>query len=599
MSFRGGVAPGMMRLMQAEYTYDSDGPTLRYGVGATLCGRWYLAQMLGRGASGIVFLADDLQLRQRVAVKTIAPGRRLDGAVLDAMRAEAALAMKLRHRNIVAVRHYEENSGHPFIVMDYVEGRSLADMLKDGGRLSPRETLATLRPVAEAIDYAHARGILHRDIKPANIMVDGSGCPCILDFGIAKSAEAGGVFHLGGDISGSAEYMPPESFEGDSLSYGSDVYSFAATVYRCLCGRVPYPGGRRRGDPCVKPPDAPFGKSVAAGLAEDSGDRPPSCVAVLSDVPPARREKPGAFSTVREAPPPPAPVQPVQPQPPPEPVPPPPASPHPPSPAPPQPAPPPPPPLAPPPPPPPPAPRPERPEPAPQPVASNAGQQQRRQAPDVPLREPEPEPEPDGPPPDVENLRIVRGADGTLAVKWDWPRGLKRCVWAVVDGPVRTLSSVPPESCFRVSRETARDGVSVDRSVAMQPGAGVAVFGLRARGDSEELSRNPRFIRVAESRIEYRVAQLERGARGSVRAMLLARSSSGEMPALEVRAGETRAAALSRRGARIVASTAARGCGTLEIPLEGVGRGEFVRVFLAPGENGNCVIVHPRDCEVK
>lgn len=244
------------------------------GGSALLADRYRPICEIGHGSMGIVWHAKDTMAADRdVAVKMLQPVWAGNPEAQTRMREEAQAAGLLRHPNIVSLLDYDPNDGNPVIVMDYIAGESLEQLLTKRRVLSESETVALLRPVAEALDYAHGKGVIHRDIKPSNIVISRNGVPCILDFGVAKEFDYRRAGSVDGDVSGTYDYMPPEQRSGASPSPLQDVYSLAAVAYQCMVGRVYRPGS-----------NAPvmfgvgIGKAVARGLSENPANRPSSCV---------------------------------------------------------------------------------------------------------------------------------------------------------------------------------------------------------------------------------------------------------------------------------------------------------------------------------
>ena len=217
-----------------------------------IAGRYALEAEIGRGGMGAVWRGRDEVLGRTVALKQIgvAPG----GLSADALRAEreAKLAAKLNHANVVAVFDLVSEApaagvaGQQWLVMEYVEGTDLADMIRTRGRLSPEEAAPVLAQVASALAAAHSAGIVHRDVKPSNILVTPSGQVKLSDFGIARAATDPSLTQTG-LVTGSPAYLSPEAASGQSATPASDVWSWGATLYHALEGRTPY-GAEGEGD---------------------------------------------------------------------------------------------------------------------------------------------------------------------------------------------------------------------------------------------------------------------------------------------------------------------------------------------------------------
>jgi tetratricopeptide (TPR) repeat protein/predicted Ser/Thr protein kinase len=201
-------------------------------------GRYEILGLLGKGASGEVFLARDPAIGREVAVKFLAShaaGGRFDR--------EARILGSLRHPNIVAVHDAGVEAGRPWFVMDRIDGRSLQEALREGP-LAIRERVSILRDVALACHFAHEKSVIHRDLKPANILLDRAGRPFVTDFGIAKPLDARERMTLTGTTVGTPWYMSPEQADGGSEGTDprSDVFSLGVILYEMLAGRVPFQG---------------------------------------------------------------------------------------------------------------------------------------------------------------------------------------------------------------------------------------------------------------------------------------------------------------------------------------------------------------------
>ncbi len=257
------------------------------GAEALLAGRYRVVKQLGQGGMGSVYLAEDTQLDDfRVAVKMLPAILVANKRALRQLKAEALVSMKLIHTNIVPLRGFEENNGNPFLVMDYVEGQTLDDLLAEREKLTEEETVRILSPVAAALDYAHTKGVVHRDVKPGNVMIAKDGTPYILDFGIAREIQETMTRVTGKLSSGTLMYMSPEQNNGDEPTPAQDVYSFAAMAYECLAGKPPFSRGNieyqiMNTAPAPLPGGTQLVASVMSGLAKKPEDRPPTCSAVL------------------------------------------------------------------------------------------------------------------------------------------------------------------------------------------------------------------------------------------------------------------------------------------------------------------------------
>jgi predicted Ser/Thr protein kinase len=214
-------------------------------------GRYLIERELGKGGMGVVYLALDERLDKRVALKLLSGARAATPDSRSRFRREARAAAVLNHPSIVAVFDYDEAEDGPFIVYEYVEGRTLDRLIAEDS-LSEGKILEIAGQIADALAYAHKRGILHRDIKPQNIMVTCDGRAKILDFGLAKRTrleflggdgtplEEVSVLTEAGTIVGTVQYMSPEQIGGDTLDGRSDVFSLGIVLYEMALGENPF-----------------------------------------------------------------------------------------------------------------------------------------------------------------------------------------------------------------------------------------------------------------------------------------------------------------------------------------------------------------------
>jgi len=216
-------------------------------------GDYELVEVVGQGGMGTVYKAWQRSLKRFVAVKLIRAGQFASQRDVERFVREAEIAASLRHRNIVAIHEAGEYEGQPFFSMPYIEGESLAKILRaeDHGParpLTPDRAVDYLIEIAKAVRHAHESGVLHRDIKPSNVMIiDANDCPHVTDFGLAKRIEGGSALSDPGTITGTASYMPPEQAVSDRGKVGpaSDVYSLGATLYDMLIGHPPFEGATK------------------------------------------------------------------------------------------------------------------------------------------------------------------------------------------------------------------------------------------------------------------------------------------------------------------------------------------------------------------
>ncbi len=205
--------------------------------------RYELRRMLAQGGMAEVWLAVDLTLDRKVAVKWLKPSLASDPVVAERFRREAIAAASLNHPNIVAVHDVFEQDGRQAVVMQLVEGKSLRQVLDTQKRLSPELTCHIGTCVAAALDHAHQAGFVHRDVKPGNIMMTSDGRVLLTDFGIAKGLQSAESDLTSDNIMmGTAKYLSPEQVRGKKLDGRADLYSLGLVLYECLAGRVPFLG---------------------------------------------------------------------------------------------------------------------------------------------------------------------------------------------------------------------------------------------------------------------------------------------------------------------------------------------------------------------
>lgn len=207
-----------------------------------IAGRYSLDREIGRGGMGAVWLGRDEVLGREVAIKRI--GHQPGGTTPDLVRAEreARIAARVNHPHVVAVFDLVHEDDQQWLVMEYVDGPTLAELIREQGPMSPDQAAGILAQAAEALSAAHAAGVVHRDVKPSNILVTAEGQVKLSDFGIAR-AEADASLTQTGLVTGSPAYLAPEVASGQVATPASDVWSLGATLFHTLSGRPPYDVG--------------------------------------------------------------------------------------------------------------------------------------------------------------------------------------------------------------------------------------------------------------------------------------------------------------------------------------------------------------------
>jgi serine/threonine-protein kinase len=212
-----------------------------------LGGRYELDGVVGRGGMAEVYRARDIRLDRIVAIKTLRTDLARDQTFQARFRREAQSAASLNHPSIVAVYDTGEDMATgvpvPYIVMEYVDGRTVRDLLQEGHRLLPERSLEIIDGVLRALEYSHQAGIVHRDIKPGNVMVTRNGDIKVMDFGIARAmSDAQATMTQTAQVIGTAQYLSPEQARGERVDARSDLYSAGCLLYELLTGRPPFTG---------------------------------------------------------------------------------------------------------------------------------------------------------------------------------------------------------------------------------------------------------------------------------------------------------------------------------------------------------------------
>jgi serine/threonine protein kinase len=257
-----------------------------------------LIRRLGEGGMGATYLARQLSMHRLVAIKIMRKSLARNSDFVERFHREARLAGRLSHENIVGALDVGESGGFHYLAMEYVEGRSVAQLIPDGGIMDEAEALRIARQVARGLDCAGRLGIVHRDIKPDNIMVSSEGQAKLCDFGLAKQAEADLHLTQAGTMLGTPHYVSPEQARGDpDIDVRSDLYSLGATLFRMVTGQAPFSGAtaavvmmKHISDPAPWARDVnPIvsencSRLIARMMAKKPADRYPDAAALIADI---------------------------------------------------------------------------------------------------------------------------------------------------------------------------------------------------------------------------------------------------------------------------------------------------------------------------
>lgn len=208
-------------------------------IGKSFKNRYYIISSIGEGGMAEVYLANDVINKREVAIKIIKDSTSLEPLNIARFQREARASAALRHNNIIEIYDVDEYQGKPYMVMEYVKGESLKEVLKKRGTFTPVEACDIIYQLSDALSHAHEHGVIHRDVKPQNVMIKNDGTIKLGDFGIALVNDAP---HLTQKdiVLGSVHYMAPEVAEGKNATIQSDVYSLGITFFELLTGKLPF-----------------------------------------------------------------------------------------------------------------------------------------------------------------------------------------------------------------------------------------------------------------------------------------------------------------------------------------------------------------------
>ncbi len=212
-------------------------------VERVLGGRYRVVRHLARGGMAEVYLARDELLDRHVAVKVLFPELAEDGSFVERFRREARAAAGLNHPSIVSVFDFGEDEGSYYIVMEFVDGTTLRDVIRSEGPLEPTQAAQVGADIAAALSVAHQHGIIHRDVKPGNVLIaDATSSVKVADFGIARAGDPRESLTMTGAVMGTATYLAPEQAQGRPIDHRTDLYALGIVLYEMLAGRAPFSG---------------------------------------------------------------------------------------------------------------------------------------------------------------------------------------------------------------------------------------------------------------------------------------------------------------------------------------------------------------------
>jgi predicted Ser/Thr protein kinase len=240
----GSPLPQVPRAPSAGYLTPTPGAIPRKDPfeGRQFGGKYKIHKRLAKGGMGAVYLAQNLQTNQQVAVKILTEEFSKMPGIQGRFKREASATGRLEHPNIVATIEMAQEENWTYIVMEYVDGGSLIDLIMKEKKIAPVRTVEIMSDILAGLHHAHQRGVIHRDIKPANILLTSQGRAKVIDFGLAKDAEAQTILTLSGNVVGTPAYMAPEQAKGEGSGPPADLYSCGILTFLMLTGRKPFEG---------------------------------------------------------------------------------------------------------------------------------------------------------------------------------------------------------------------------------------------------------------------------------------------------------------------------------------------------------------------
>jgi predicted Ser/Thr protein kinase len=240
----GSPLPQVPRAPSAGYLTPTPGSIARKDPfeGRQFGGKYRIQKRLAKGGMGAVYLAQNTQTGQQVAVKILTEEFSKMPGIQGRFKREASASSRLEHPNIVATIEMAQEENWTYIVMEYVDGGSLIDLIMKEKKIAPLRTVEIMCDILAGLHHAHQRGVIHRDIKPANVLLTAQGRAKVIDFGLAKDAEAQTILTLSGNVVGTPAYMAPEQAKGEGSGPPADLYSCGILTFLMLTGRKPFEG---------------------------------------------------------------------------------------------------------------------------------------------------------------------------------------------------------------------------------------------------------------------------------------------------------------------------------------------------------------------